>query len=172
MNKIILAIAIAVCWAGMLFLFPSCTTTPKAYPAAQPVSRLILAPGDQLEIKFAYSQEFNEIQTVRPDGKIAMQFVGEVAAAGKTPVELRDELMQLFAQHLKYPQLAIFVRTLMDNRVYVGGEVTKPGLLEMPGRLTALEAIMMAGGFKMESAGVNNIVVIRQYEGKYQGHIA
>ena len=158
-----------VCWVCVLFMFSGCASAPQVTPAAQPPAQMTLAPGDQIEIKFAHAQEFNEMQTIRPDGKIEMQFVGEVAAAGKTPAELREELKQLFGQHLKYPQLAVFVRTWNDNRVYVGGEVTKPGVVAMPGRLTALEAIMEAGGFKPASAGTSNIVVIRQRDGKYQG---
>ncbi len=164
-----LAIVITVCWGCMLSMFSGCTSAPQVYPATQPPAQMTLAPGDQIEIKFAHSQEFNETQTIRPDGKIEMQFVGEVAAAGKTPSELREELKQLFGQHLKYPQLAVFVRTWNDNKVYVGGEVTKPGIVAMPGRLTALEAIMEAGGFNMLTARTTNIVVLRQRDGKYQG---
>ena len=143
----------AVCWACVLFMFSGCASAPQVSPAPPPPSKVTLAPGDEIEIKFAYSQEFNETQKIRQDGKIEMQFVGEVAAAGKTPAELREELKQLFGQHLKYPQLAVFVRNFDDNRVFVGGEVTRPGIVEMPGRLTALEAIMAAGGFNMETAG-------------------
>lgn len=139
------------------------TTTP-------PPIKVMLAAGDQIEIKFAYAEQFNELQTIRPDGKIELQFVGEVAAEGKTPAELRAELTQLFTAHLQHPQLAVIVRTFVDNRVYVGGEVMLPGLIAMPGRMTALEAIMNAGGMKMETAGTKNIIVIRQVEGKYQGY--
>jgi protein involved in polysaccharide export with SLBB domain len=170
MKKIMKTIRTAVCLVCVLLMFSGCTSAPQVYPAAQPPAQMTLAPGDQIEIKFAHSQEFNETQTIRPDGKIEMQFVGEVAAAGKTPAELREELKQLFGQHLKYPQLAVFVRTWNENRVYVGGEVTKPGVVAMPGRLTALEAIMEAGGFNMLTAHTSNIMVLRQRDGKYQGH--
>lgn len=171
MKKIMLATSAAVCWACMLFIFSGCASAPEVAPATQPVTplKVTLAPGDEIEIKFAYSQEFNETQRIRQDGKIELQFVGEVAAAGQTPTQLRDELQKLFGQHLKYPQLAVFVRTADDNRVFVGGEVNEPGVIEMPGKLTALEAIMAAGGFNMETAGTGNIVVIRQRDGKYEG---
>ena len=169
MKKIMVAMSTTVCWVCVLFMFSGCTSAPQVFPSAQQPAQMTLAPGDQIEIKFAHSQEFNETQTIRPDGKIEMQFVGEVAAAGKTPADLREELKQLFGQHLKYPQLAVFVRTWNDNKVYVGGEVTKPGIVAMPGRLTALEAIMEAGGFNMLTARTTNIVVLRQRDGKYQG---
>ncbi len=157
-----------------LFLFIVVSTGCKSRPEVQiPVPappKVVLAPGDQIEIKFAYAEQFNEQQTIRPDGKIELQFVGEVAAAGKTPTELREELKQLFTPHLKYPQLAVMVRTFVDNRVYVGGEVKTPGIIEMPGRLTVLEAIMQAGGFNMVTAKTKNVMVLRQKDGKMQGY--
>ncbi len=152
-----------------IVLFSGCASAPEPLPPmpAAP-QKVVLAPGNQIEIKFAYSQQFNELQTIRADGKIEMHFVGEVMAAGKTPEELRDELMRILAEHLKYPQLSVFVRATTDNRVYVGGEVKTPGLVDMQGRLTALEAIVQAGGFKPESAGASRVVVMRQRDGQYQ----
>jgi protein involved in polysaccharide export with SLBB domain len=170
MKKIMLTLSAAVCWACMLFMWSGCASAPQVAPAPSLPSKVTLAPGDEIEIKFAYSQEFNETQKIRQDGKIEMQFVGDVVAAGKTPTELREELKQLFGQHLKYPQLAVYVRNFDDNKVFVGGEVTRPGIVEMPGRLTALEAIMAAGGLNAVTAGTSNIVVIRQRDGKYEGH--
>jgi len=49
--------------------------------------------------------------------------------------------------------------------------VNKPGIVPMPGRLTALEAIIEAGGFKMETAKVKSVVIIRQREGKFRGSL-
>jgi len=169
MKKESLLYAKLLFWSVAICVALGCASAPPVKQTVQEPSKVMLAPGNQVEIKFAYAQQFNEIQTIRSDGKIEMQFVGEVIAAGKTPAELREELMKLYAQHLKYPQLAVFVRVSTDNRVFVGGEVKNPGLIDMPGRLTALEAIMQAGGMKPESAGSDNVVVIRQRDGKYQG---
>jgi len=155
----------------LLFVFfTGCKSKPEVQIPAPVPPKVVLAPGDQIEIKFAYAEQFNEQQTIRPDGNIELQFVGEVAAAGKTPTELREELKQLFTPHLKYPQLAVIVRNFVDNRVYVGGEVKTPGLIQMPGRLTVLEAIMQAGGFNMQTAKTKNVMVLRQKDGKFQGY--
>jgi polysaccharide export outer membrane protein len=62
------------------------------------------------------------------------------------------------------------VRSLYERRIYVGGEVNKPGLMEMPGEMTLLEAIMQAGGFNLEKAEVQNIVVARVTDGKQYGY--
>ena len=106
--------------------------------AASP-SPVTLAPGDVIEIKFFYTPELNEIQTVRPDGKLALQLVGEVEVQGKTPAELREELLRLYASQLKDPEIAVMSRLLQNRRVFVGGQVNAPGVIPMPGELTLLE---------------------------------
>lgn len=137
----------------------------------QPSSSVKLGPGDEIEIKFAYAKEFNESQKVRPDGKIELQLVGEITADGKTPAELREELRELYAKELKYPQLAVIVRSFHGRRVYVAGEVANPGVVEMPARMTILEAIMQAGGYKIETAEVKNVVVVRQENGHRSAYV-
>ncbi len=133
-------------------------------------SGLRLKPGDSVEIKFAYASQFNEIQYIRPDGKIELPLIGEIIARGKTPAELRDELVRLYTPQLKHPDLAVMIRSSFERRIYVGGEVNKPGLIEMPGDMTLLEAIMHAGGFNLETAEVQNIVVARLTDEKQRGY--
>ncbi len=156
-------------------LLAGCASSKPALPplpAAQPMAsaRTVLGPGDVIDIKFAYANQFNESQTVRPDGKIVLHLIGPVTVQGKTPDELREEIEGLYADQLKHPQLAVIVRSFHERRVYVGGEVNKPGLVDMPGSMTALEAIMTAGGFNLEKAEVQNVVVVRQKEGKQTGY--
>ena len=146
----------------------SLPTAPEARPVAS--SSTVLGPGDVIDIKFAYSSQFNESQTVRPDGKIVLHLIGPISVQGKTPDALREEIEGLYAGQLKHPQLAVIVRSFHERRAYVGGEVNKPGLVEMPGSMTALEAIMYAGGFNLEKAEVQNVVVVRQKEGRYSGY--
>ena len=129
-----------------------------------------LMPGDVLEIKFFYTPDLNESQTVRPDGMIALQLIGEVGVEGKTPAELRQKLLELYVPHLKAPEIAVVVRSLHNRRVFVGGEVMKPGIVEMPGEMTALEAIMQAGGFDLAKAEVRNVVVIRHGKSQRYGY--
>jgi polysaccharide export outer membrane protein len=131
--------------------------------------KVALGPGDGIDIKFFYNPELNDSQTIRPDGKIALQLVGEVTAQGKSPAELRDDLRRLYASELKNPEVTVILKTQVDRRVYVGGEVKTPGLLPLPGRLTALEAIMQAGGFDPRTACVKNVVIIRHKDDKRYG---
>ncbi len=141
---------------------------PEAHVAAK--AGVALMPGDVLEIKFFYTPDLNESQPVRPDGKIALQLVGEVEVEGRTPAELRRELLELYVPHLKAPEIAVVVRSLYNRRVFVGGEVMRPGIVEMPGEMTVLGAIMQAGGFDLTEAEVKNVVVIRHGKNRRYGY--
>jgi len=137
---------------------------------SESIPKVILGAGDVLEIKFFYTPELNETQTVRPDGKISLQLVGEVEVTGKTPFELKDELIKLFSTKLNNPDITVIVRSLYSHRVYVGGEVNAPGFLEKTRHMTALEAIMEAGGFNLNSAKVRNVVIVRYKGDKRYGY--
>jgi Periplasmic protein involved in polysaccharide export len=136
---------------------------------AEIITETALGPGDIIEVKFTYAPQFSEALTVRPDGKIQLQLVGDVTADGKTPEALREELMTLCKPYLQHPELAVITRKLYQARVYVGGEVKTPGQIDMPGRMTPLQAIMQAGGFDMRSANVKNVIIIRHKNGQRYG---
>jgi polysaccharide export outer membrane protein len=154
---------------GIMAVISGCShsnsTTPPiaAAPAtAQPlVTPYLIQPGDALDIKFFYNPELNETVTVRPDGFISLQLVNEVKAAGLPPSQLNETLTHLYARELKKPVIAVIVKTFAGQRVYVGGEVGQQGLLTMPAGLTALQAVMQAGGFK-NTAQPSETLVIRK----------
>ncbi len=150
---------------------PRAAMTPDEMTSASsaPEPKLILGPGDVLDIKFFYNPELNENQPIRLDGKIALQLIGEITAQGKTPTELQEEITKLYASQLRRPEATVIVRSLANMRVYVGGFVRNPGLIEMKTRMTALEAIMQAGGFDMWRAEVRNVVIIRHKDNQRYG---
>jgi polysaccharide export outer membrane protein len=135
--------------------------------AAEP--KLILATGDVLDFKFFYNPELNDSQTVRPDGKVTLQLIGEIMARGKAPLELQEEITKLYASQLRRPEATVIVRSLANRRIYVGGFVRNPMLIEMRTRMTALEAIIQAGGFDFWRAEVRNVVIIRHKDNKRYG---
>jgi polysaccharide export outer membrane protein len=132
---------------------------------------VFLEPGDVLEIKFFYTPELDVTQTIRPDGRISLQLIGDIIAEGKTPEQLRSELWSLYKPRLKDPEITILIKSLYARRVFVAGQVTKPGPIEMPGDITLMEAIMEAGGFDLEHAELENIVVIRNENQKRRGYV-
>jgi protein involved in polysaccharide export with SLBB domain len=123
----------------------------------------VLQIEDVIEVRFSGSPEFNVRQPIRPDGKIGLELVGDIQAAGQTPGALRAMLAERYADTLRDPQIAVIVAEYPTRKVYVGGEVRTPSLLELNGPLTALQAIMQTGGFTTTAA--RNSVVILRYQG-------
>jgi polysaccharide export outer membrane protein len=96
--------------------------------------------------------------------------VGEVRAAGRTPAELAAHLGKVYATQLINASAAVIVRSFGERRVLVAGAVTKPGPVEMPGRMTVLEAVMLAGGFDTKIAETRSVLVVRRgADGVYRG---
>jgi protein involved in polysaccharide export with SLBB domain len=118
-----------------------------------------------------HTPELNDTQRIRPDGTIDLQIIGKVKAEGKSIAALQEELNRRYASELKRPSVTVTAKDLRNNKVYVGGEVNKPGQVEVPGRLTVLEAIGQAGGFSTTSANVSQVVIIRNRNGKQNGTV-
>ena len=139
------------------------TTTPynEQMSSAAPEPKVILSPGDEIEVKFPYWAELNDVQTIRPDNLITLQLVGAVSTKGLTPEELTDKLMKLYESKIKNPVITVVVRSLVDQRIYVGGEVYSPGLLTLQGKVSVLQAVINAGGFK-DTAKLDYVIVIRK----------
>ena len=120
-----------------------------------------IQPGDKLDIKFFYNAELNETLPVRPDGKISLQLIDDVQAAGRTPSQLDEDLTWMYAQELRNPEITVIVRSFAGQRVYVGGEVLKPGIVVLTGSMTPLQAVFFAGGFR-ETASPSSAIIIRK----------
>jgi len=123
----------------------------------------IIQAGDRLDIKFFYNSEMSDFMTVRPDGRISLQLVGEVMAAGRTPQALTDLITQAYDKELKNPEITVIVRSF-GARVYVDGEVEKPGEFELSGPLTVMQAIARAEGAK--PTAWKEALVIRRIKGR------
>lgn len=126
-----------------------------------PDASVTLMPGDELEIKFFYTPELNESQQIRADGKISLQLVGDVKAAGLKPAQLKDVLERKFTGLIDRPSVVVITRELQHRKVYVSGAVQQPGALDLSYNMTALSAIMQAGGFNFQEAELTNIIVLR-----------
>jgi protein involved in polysaccharide export with SLBB domain len=137
------------------------TPAPSSDEKPQPTASYVIRPGDRLDIKFYYNTELNETAIVRPDGKITLQLVDDIQAAGFEPAEL-DELLTLkYSQELKDPEISVIVQKFSNQRIYVGGEVNQQREMELPSGMTVLQAVFQAGGFK-ETASPQNTILIRQ----------
>jgi polysaccharide export outer membrane protein len=159
-----------------------------AAPSDAPRSYL-LAVGDLLEVKLANHPDLNQVERVRPDGKISLPLVKTVTAEGRTPEALEHELTERYSRVLKRVDLVVIVREYTSQKVtvggtvaragledvrptvlvrvygaaqiFVGGEVVRPGVIAYRAPLTALQAIVEAGGDKA-TAEMRSVMVMRK----------
>ncbi|MCS7338724.1 MAG: polysaccharide export protein [Verrucomicrobiae bacterium] len=135
----------------------------RAAAAAQIPREFALAKiqeGDVIRVMFEVETNLNTVVKVQLDGTITMPLIGTVRAAGKTATELQAELMQAYERVLKVNQLTVGIVSTSAS-VYVSGAVLKPGRIPMDRPLTALDAIMEAGGFDFTRARPSAVTVLR-----------
>lgn len=123
--------------------------------------RYRLQPGDVLEIQYRYSPEFNQTVTVQPDGYVTLEIGGDVKVAGMTVEQTRQTILRRASARLRDPVATIVLKEFQRPYFVVAGEVAQPGKIEMRERVTAIQAIMLAGGMK-ESARSSQVVVFRK----------
>jgi polysaccharide export outer membrane protein len=152
-------------WMALLLATGCQTTRPPdaAVPGAQaPASEMLfLREGDTVKIAFPGAPNLDTAQQIRRDGKITLQLVGEVQAAGLKPTDLEKRIIELYASQLLSKEVSVSVQSA-NFPVFVTGQVLRPGKVIVDRPMTALEAIMEAGGFNYEWADLGAVAVIRQ----------
>ncbi|HEV7475911.1 MAG TPA: polysaccharide biosynthesis/export family protein [Pyrinomonadaceae bacterium] len=123
--------------------------------------RYLLHPGDVLDIQYRYTPEFNQTVTVQPDGFISLEIGGDVKVSGRNLEQVRNVILTKARTRLATPELIVVLKEFQKPYVVVAGEVAQPGKLEMREQLTALQAVLLAGGFK-DSAKSSQILVFRK----------
>lgn len=123
--------------------------------------RYRLQPGDVLEVQFRYSPEFNQTMTIQPDGYVTLEISGDLRVAGLTVEQARQEILKRASTRLQDPIATVILKEFQRPYFVVAGEVAQPGRIEMRERVTAIQAIMLAGGMK-ESARSSQVVVFRK----------
>ena len=153
-----------------VFTFAGCQTSKlnesskKIVPDQSHTEIITLQEGDDLKISFPGSPSLDTTQQIRRDGKISLPLVGEVQAAGETPDDLQKNLINLYAPQISSKEVIVTVESSAFP-VYVTGCVIRPGKISSDKPMTALEAVMEAGGFDYEKANLRNVRVIRSENG-------
>jgi polysaccharide export outer membrane protein len=119
-----------------------------------------LVVGDKLRVEVYRDAQMSQSLQIRPDGKITLPLVGDVAAAGKTPAALRDTLTTSLKEFITNPVVTVIVVEAQPQTVSVIGEVNSPGTHPIKAQTTVIEALALAGGFK-DFANTKNIVIQR-----------
>jgi polysaccharide export outer membrane protein len=123
--------------------------------------RYTLHAGDVISLDYRYTPEFNQTVTIQPDGYVTLDIVGDVKIAGLTLDEVHNQIIKLASSRLNHPELNLTLKDFEHPYIVVAGEVAKPGKFELREDTTALQAIMLAGGFK-DSARDTKVVLFRR----------
>jgi len=128
-----------------------------------------IGPQDVLRIDVWKEAELSRSVPVRPDGKISLPLLNDVQAAGLTAMELRNAVTEGLQKFINSPQVTVTVTEINSRRVYVTGEVSRPGAYPLLPNMTALQALTGAGGFTQFS-NTKKIYVLRNENGKQVKH--
>jgi polysaccharide export outer membrane protein len=153
------------------FAFAGCQSDPfgnaqngMSTPAAVRAEAEPLREGDILRIAFPGSPNLDTTQQIRRDGRISLPLIGDVQAATLTADQLQAGLVKLYAPQLSSKEVTVAVVS-STFPVYVTGCVLRPGKVESNQPLTALEAIMEAGGFDTARANLRDVHILRRENG-------
>jgi polysaccharide export outer membrane protein len=125
----------------------------------------VIGPQDVLDISVWKESELSRTVPVRPDGRISLPLLSDVQAAGLTPTQLAAHITQGLTEFIADPEVTVIVTTINSQRVYIVGEVMRPGTYPLLPGMTVLQALSSAGGFT-QFANTKNIYVLRQENGK------
>jgi polysaccharide export outer membrane protein len=128
-----------------------------------------IGPQDVLRIDVWKEPDISRIVPVRPDGRISLPLLNDVQAAGQTPAQLTAVIADGLKKFITNPQVTVSVSEINSRRVYVTGEVTKPGAFPLLPNMTVLQALSSSGGFS-QFAKIKGIYVLRVEDGKQVKH--
>jgi len=143
--------------AAAAAIVPVRPATPNGY---------VIGVDDVLSILFWRDKDLSAPDiTVRPDGKVTLPLLNDVQAAGLTPEQLRDTVLDAARKYVEDPNPTVIVKEIKSRKVFITGQVEKPGPYPFNGTVTVLQLIATAGGLR-DFADGKNISVIRVRDGK------
>jgi polysaccharide biosynthesis/export protein len=142
---------------------------PGATPNTVVPKGFVIGPEDVLTVHFWRDQEMSGDVTVRPDGMITLPLVGDIRAAGLSTEALKEVVEKAASRLITEPNVTVAVKELNSRKVFITGEVTKPGPYPLTGPRTVLQLIAVAGGL-LEYADKDNIVVLRNVDGQQKSY--
>ncbi|WP_157089312.1 polysaccharide biosynthesis/export family protein [Oceanibaculum pacificum] len=162
LAALLLTVALAACSTEQSLTVAKESDKPEGFAAwtdAVPAYRI--GPGDKLQVRYLFTPELDEEVLVAPDGRISLRVADAVLADGKTLPELNAGIQQAAAKWLRTPVVNASLIQATSARIYVGGQVTTPGVYRIDGRIGLMEGVLLAGGFR-DTARTSEVVLIRR----------
>ena len=149
---------------------PPAGNATAAAPTGVPVTAdYVIGPDDVITVVVWKEEDVSGDFTVRPDGKISLPLMNDIAVAGLTPEQLRARVMEAASKFIEDPTVTIVVKEINSRKVYVMGQVAKPGPYPLTGPTTVLQVLARAGGL-LEYADDDNISILRTVNGQQVGY--
>lgn len=136
-------------------------------PALAQEAGYTVKPGDSLSISVWKEPDLQGEVLVTPDGAFAFPLVGQVDAKGKTVTELQKTITEQLTRFISDPVVTVSVRDIKGNKVFVIGQVNKPGEFIVNPSVDVMQALSMAGG-TTAFASLNDIIILRRAAGKQE----
>jgi polysaccharide export outer membrane protein len=130
-------------------------------------SGYVIGAEDKLGVVFWREQDkaLTTDVVVRPDGKISVPMLNDIVAAGLTPEQLASAVQQAAGKYIRDAAATVIVREIHSRKVFVIGEVTKPGAIDLGSEMNVMQALASAGGF-LEHAKRGDVVIVRKTNGR------
>jgi polysaccharide export outer membrane protein len=125
----------------------------------EPADAYAIGTGDVLEISVWKNPDLSVTVPVRPDGRISMPLLGDVQAAGMTPLALRQTLTDGLEEFVTAPGVSVVVKEINSQKVFVTGEVAHPGSFDLRPRTKLMQVLALAGGLTPYAKG--RVVLLR-----------
>ncbi|HET9226912.1 MAG TPA: polysaccharide biosynthesis/export family protein [Thermoanaerobaculia bacterium] len=133
-----------------------------------PPNAYAIGIGDVIEISVWKSPELSVSVPVRPDGRVSVPLLGDIQAAGMTPLALKEQLTQGFRKYVTAPEVSVVIKEINSRKVFVTGEVKTPGAYDLQPRTKLMQVLSLAGGLTPYARG--KVIVLRDnLESKDQG---
>ena len=139
---------------------PSGGTLPAEY---------VIGPEDVLTVVFWRDKDMSGDVIVRPDGMISLPVLNEIQAAGLTPSQVQKSILEKAANFFEDASATVVVKEIKSRKVFITGEVNKPGTYILSGPLSVMQLIALAGGLQ-EFADGGNIAVMRTDQGRQMAY--
>jgi polysaccharide export outer membrane protein len=177
MAKTLFIASRACTWLALLCFLSSCAKVVVQHPfdsSAETRSSddYQLGPEDVLEVLVWKNADLSKVVTVRPDGRISLPLIGDVAAAGFTASQVQEEITKRLTDfYQELPQVSLIVQQANSYVIYILGQVERPGQYSVKRGTTFLQGIALAGGFT-PFAATNDVLVLRNGHGDHQQRAA
>jgi polysaccharide export outer membrane protein len=134
-------------------------------PGVTPPPDYVIGAEDQLSVVYWREKDLSADVAVRPDGMISLPLINDIQASGLTPEQLRLKVTEAAGKFVENPTVTVVVKAINSRKVFITGQVGKPGPYSLGGPMTVMQLIASAGGVH-EYADSENIVILRTENGQ------